>query len=52
MNQDTSNLQECPSCNRKFNEKAFEKHVKICQDVFIKKRKEFNMKEKRIVTDE
>jgi hypothetical protein len=52
MVQDNSSLQECPSCNRKFNENAYEKHVKICQDVFIKKRKAFNMKEKRIIADE
>jgi hypothetical protein len=25
-----SDLEECPSCGRKFNESAYEKHVKIC----------------------
>ncbi|CDW81789.1 UNKNOWN [Stylonychia lemnae] len=52
LTQDTSALEECPTCNRKFNEKAYEKHVKICQDVFVKKRKAFDMKEKRIVCDD
>ena len=47
-----SDLEECPSCGRKFNEKAYEKHVKVCQEVFVKKRKEFNSKSKRIVCDE
>lgn len=45
-------LEECPNCSRKFNEKAFEKHVKICQDVFMKKRKVFDSKAKRIVDEQ
>ena len=52
MNDVPKNLQKCPSCSRKFNENAYEKHVKICEEVFIKKRKEFNMQEKRIIADE
>jgi hypothetical protein len=44
-------LNECASCGRTFNENAYEKHVKICKDVFIKKRKVFNSKEARM-TDE
>ena len=36
------NLQQCPSCGRSFNERAFLKHIKICQKVFVQKRKEFN----------
>jgi hypothetical protein len=30
---DSGPLEECPDCGRKFNLKAFEKHVKICQKV-------------------
>ncbi len=30
---DSGPLEECPDCGRKFNSKAFEKHVKICQKV-------------------
>ena len=30
---DSGPLEECPDCGRKFNMKAFEKHVKICQKV-------------------
>jgi predicted RNA-binding Zn-ribbon protein involved in translation (DUF1610 family) len=30
---DSGPLEECPDCGRKFNAKAFEKHVKICQKV-------------------
>ena len=39
---------ECPTCSRKFNQKAYEKHVKICKKVFVQKRKAFDMKEQRI----
>ena len=27
-------LIQCPTCERKFNEKAYEKHAKICVKVF------------------
>jgi hypothetical protein len=47
-----SDLQECSLCGRKFNERAYEKHSKICKDVFIKKRKVFDSKEHRIVAEE
>ena len=50
--QSSSVLEECPHCSRKFNENAYEKHVKICYDVFMKKRKEFNSKEQRIVDEQ
>jgi hypothetical protein len=39
---------ECPDCGRKFNEKAFEKHVKICAKVFLQKRKKFDSTKQRI----
>ena len=45
-------LEECPTCNRKFREEAYEKHVKVCKDVFVKKRKAFNSKQKRILNKE
>jgi hypothetical protein len=34
-----TDLEECYSCGRKFNPKAMEKHEKICQKVFVEKRK-------------
>ena len=41
-------MSECPDCGRKFNSTAYPKHVKICKDVFIKKRKAFDMAQKRV----
>ena len=38
----------CPHCGRNFNQNAFDKHVKICQKVFQKKRKAFNIQKQRI----
>lgn len=37
----------CNTCGRKFNSAALEKHEKICQKVFIQKRKAFDMKDAR-----
>ena len=37
-----SDLRECPTCGRSFNDEAYPKHVKICKKVFVNKRKEFN----------
>jgi CRISPR/Cas system-associated protein Cas10 (large subunit of type III CRISPR-Cas system) len=34
--------QECDHCGRRFNEEAFQKHIIVCEKVFIKRRKEFN----------
>lgn len=34
--------QECDHCGRRFNEEAYQKHIMICEKVFIKRRKEFN----------
>jgi hypothetical protein len=45
-------MEECPTCSRKFNENAYVKHVKVCKDVFVKKRKAFDSKAHRIVADE
>jgi hypothetical protein len=41
-------FRECPDCGRKFNETAFERHVKICKKVFIEKRKAFDSQKHRI----
>lgn len=44
--------QPCPHCGRAFNSIAFPKHVKICQKVFLKKRKAFNTQKQRIIDSE
>jgi hypothetical protein len=41
-------FRQCPDCGRKFNETAYEKHVKICRKVFIEKRKEFDSQKHRV----
>jgi len=38
----------CRHCQRSFNEQAHSKHVKICQKVFQKKRKVYNMTDHRL----
>ncbi|CAD7924300.1 unnamed protein product [Amoebophrya sp. A120] len=38
----------CPHCGRRFARKPLEKHVKVCQKVFMKKRKEFNVAAQRM----
>lgn len=35
----------CSTCGRKFNSEALMKHEKICQKVFVQKRKAFDVKE-------
>jgi len=42
----------CRHCGRKFAEEALEKHEPKCEQVFLKKRKEFNTAKKRIVCDD
>jgi hypothetical protein len=52
-NDDAGNLIECPhGCGRSFNEKAIEKHAKVCLDVFQKKRKAFNSAQQRALPDQ
>jgi len=41
-------LVPCPDCGRKFKEKAFEKHAKICKKVFMQKRKAFDSVSNRL----
>lgn len=42
-----TSLTPCDSCGRKFNEKALEKHMKVCKKVFVDKRKAFDVGERR-----
>ena len=42
----------CPHCGRSFNSQALTKHVKICEKVFLKKRKAFNTQKQRIQDSE
>lgn len=42
----------CPSCGRSFNSQALQRHQKICQKVFKKKRKAFNTANQRIAEPE
>ena len=42
----------CPHCGRSFNSNALTKHVKICEKVFLKKRKAFNAQKYRFVDSE
>ena len=37
----------CPHCGRSFNHTALSKHIKICEKVFLKKRKAFNTQQHR-----
>mmetsp|Transcript_2681 Transcript_2681/g.4125 ORF Transcript_2681/g.4125 Transcript_2681/m.4125 type:complete len:464 (+) Transcript_2681:156-1547(+) len=39
---------QCPDCERKFAPEAFEKHAKVCQKVFMTKRKTFNSTAMRV----
>ena len=43
-----SSLCQCPTCNRTFNPKALEKHMKICQKVFQSKRPKFSSQDARL----
>jgi hypothetical protein len=36
-------LRPCPDCGRKFNPHSFERHVRVCREVFAKKRAQFDM---------
>ena len=37
-------LQQCGTCGRKFNPASFEKHARVCQRVFVEKKKPVDMK--------
>ena len=42
----------CPHCGRSFNSNAFSKHIKICEKVFLKKRKAYNSQKHRFTESE
>ena len=44
---DTQPTSPCPHCGRKFNSIALNKHIKICEKVFLKKRKAYNAQQYR-----
>lgn len=41
-------MHQCPSCGRQFNGTAYPKHVKVCEKVFVAKRKAFNSQAARV----
>ena len=48
MPEETSPTSPCPHCGRNFNQEALSKHIKICEKVFLKKRKAFNTQKQRV----
>ena len=48
MPDESSPTSPCPHCGRNFNSLALTKHIKICEKVFLKKRKAFNTQKQRI----
>ena len=52
MPDENSPTSPCPHCGRNFNSQALIKHVKICEKVFLKKRKAFNTQKQRIQDSE
>lgn len=45
---DDGELHPCPTCGRKFVQKTFDRHIKICEKVTTKKRKVFDGAKKRL----
>ncbi|GFH14164.1 uncharacterized protein HaLaN_10165 [Haematococcus lacustris] len=43
---------QCHTCGRTFNQLAYGKHAKVCEKVFVKKRKAFNVAEARVAGTE
>ena len=52
MPEESSPTSPCPHCGRSFNPQALTKHIKICEKVFLKKRKAFNTQKQRIQDSE
>ena len=53
MDVNDEDLEICPEgCGRSFVGHALERHIKVCKAVFQAKRKEFNSKNHRIVTQD
>jgi len=48
MPEEESPTSPCPHCGRNFNPNALSKHAKICEKVFMKKRKAFKTQKQRI----
>lgn len=45
---DNEELHDCPHCERRFRYEALQKHVKVCEKVFLKKRKVFDQSKVRL----
>ena len=43
----SSGTRTCPTCSRSFNPDAYQKHVGVCKNVFVQKRKAFDSKAAR-----
>jgi len=41
-------LYQCPDCFRKFNREPYQKHVRVCAQVFLQKRKAFDSSQMRV----
>lgn len=41
-------LFQCPDCFRKFNQEPYQKHVRVCAQVFLQKRKAFDSSQMRV----
>ena len=52
MPEESAPTSPCPHCGRSFNSQALNKHIKICEKVFLKKRKAFNTQKQRIQDSE
>jgi len=46
--EESGETRECPHCSRNFNVGPFAKHIKICEKVFMKKRKVFDSTKMRL----
>ena len=44
----STQMLQCPDCARRFNPEPFAKHVKICAQVFLRKRKAFDSAQMRV----
>jgi len=46
--QTSQELYQCPDCFRKFNREPYHKHVRVCAQVFLQKRKTFDSSQMRV----
>lgn len=49
--EDFFDLETCPKCKREFCPEAFRQHIHICDRVFMKRMKEFDMQAKRMFSE-